>query len=190
MEYIRGSGAPECIFHNKHKTLYNLFSPDPAVSCVGFTSWNVHIMKHFAAFRLGVSHFFFSPWCVYMGQLDFISSIFVRFFSKIIWEAFHWSHVTDVRVGLSVPTVCAFYPDSQTVETLRSACIFMCRLVILSLSKANLGKQCNFWTGFNVHVQPGQWFLPSPFFCETANIWNLHHFVSIFFSQFYLGFSN
>ena len=37
MEYIRGSGAPECIFHNKHKTLYNLFSPDPAVSCVGFT---------------------------------------------------------------------------------------------------------------------------------------------------------
>ena len=38
MEYIRGSGAPESIFHNKHKTLYNLFSPDPAVSCVGFTS--------------------------------------------------------------------------------------------------------------------------------------------------------
>ena len=38
MEYIRGSGAPECIFHNKHKTLYNLFSPDQAVSCVGFTS--------------------------------------------------------------------------------------------------------------------------------------------------------
>ena len=26
------------IFHNKHKTLYNLFSPDPAVSCDGFTS--------------------------------------------------------------------------------------------------------------------------------------------------------
>ena len=34
MEYIRGSEAPECIFHNQHKTLYNLFSPDPAVSCV------------------------------------------------------------------------------------------------------------------------------------------------------------
>ena len=33
--YIRGSGAPECIFHNQHKTLYNLFSPDPVVSCVG-----------------------------------------------------------------------------------------------------------------------------------------------------------
>ena len=34
MEYIRGSGAPECIFHNQHKTLNNLFSPDPAFSCV------------------------------------------------------------------------------------------------------------------------------------------------------------
>ena len=31
MEYIRWSGATECIFHNKHKTLYNLFSPGPAV---------------------------------------------------------------------------------------------------------------------------------------------------------------
>ena len=35
MEYTRGSRAPGCIFHNQHKTLYNLFSPDQAVSCVG-----------------------------------------------------------------------------------------------------------------------------------------------------------
>ena len=34
----RGSGVPECIFHKQHKTLYNLFSPDPTVSCVDFTS--------------------------------------------------------------------------------------------------------------------------------------------------------
>ena len=34
MEYIRGSKASECIFHNQHKTLYDLFSHDPAVSCV------------------------------------------------------------------------------------------------------------------------------------------------------------
>ena len=34
MEYIRGSETPECIFHKQHKTLYNLFRPDPAVSCV------------------------------------------------------------------------------------------------------------------------------------------------------------
>ena len=33
-----GIYTTECIFHNQHKTLYNLFSPDPAVSCVGFTS--------------------------------------------------------------------------------------------------------------------------------------------------------
>ena len=38
MEYIRGSGAPESILHSKHKTLYNLFSPDPADPCVDFTS--------------------------------------------------------------------------------------------------------------------------------------------------------
>ena len=35
MEYIRGSGAPECIFYSQYKTLYNLFSTDPAVFCVG-----------------------------------------------------------------------------------------------------------------------------------------------------------
>ena len=34
MEYIRGSEALELLFHNQHKTLYNLFSPGPAVSCV------------------------------------------------------------------------------------------------------------------------------------------------------------
>ena len=26
--------SPECIFHKQHKTLYNIFSPDPAGSCV------------------------------------------------------------------------------------------------------------------------------------------------------------
>ena len=28
------TGALECIFQNQYKTLYNLFSPDPAVFCV------------------------------------------------------------------------------------------------------------------------------------------------------------
>ena len=32
------------------------------------------------------SHFIFRQECVHMGQMDFISSIFVRFFFKIIWE--------------------------------------------------------------------------------------------------------
>ena len=37
MKYTVGSSgytAPSYIFHNQHKTLYNLFSPDPAVSSV------------------------------------------------------------------------------------------------------------------------------------------------------------
>ena len=76
-----------------------------------------------------------------------------------------------------------FYPDSQTVETLRSACIFMWRL----FQKAFWDNQCYFWPGFNVHVQPGQCFLKSPLFCETAIIWNLHQVVSIFFQFLFRG---
>ena len=34
MEYMRSSQAPEFIFHKQDKTLYNLFSSDPAVTCV------------------------------------------------------------------------------------------------------------------------------------------------------------
>ena len=113
----------------------------------------------------------------------------IGFYKPYFCEIFFQNYLGSISlitcyrcIGWSVPTVCAFYPDSQTAETLRSACIFMCRLVMRSLSKAFSGKQCNFWTGFNVHVQPGQCFLSSPLFCETAYIWNLHHFVSIFFS--------
>ena len=189
MEYIRRSRAPECIFHNKHKTLYNLFSPDPAVSCVGFTSWNVHIMKHFAAFRLGVSHFFFRSWCVHMGHMDFISSIFVRFFFPKLSGEHFIDHTLQMYRLISPYCLCILPWFSNSGDTQISMYIHV-PLVMLSFSKAFLDKQCNFWPGFNVHVQPGQCFLPWPLFCETANIWNLHHFVSIFFSQFYLGFSN
>ena len=34
MEHIRESGTTECIFHNQHKTLHNIFSPGQNVSCV------------------------------------------------------------------------------------------------------------------------------------------------------------
>ena len=69
-----------------------------------------------------------------MGQMDFISSIFVRFFFQNYLGSI--SLITRYRcICWSVPTVCVFYPDSQTVETLRSACIFMCRLVMLSFIK-------------------------------------------------------
>ena len=74
-----------------------------------------------------------------MGQMDFISSIFVRFIFQNYLGSI--SLITRNRcIDRSVPTVCAFYPDSQTVETLRSACIFMCRLVMLSLLKSILGQ--------------------------------------------------
>ena len=80
MEYIRRSGAPDCIFPNKHKTLFNLFSPDPAVSCVGSHPEMYalcSILVHFV-YESIISFF-------HMGQMDFISSTFVRlFFSKII----------------------------------------------------------------------------------------------------------
>ena len=53
--------------------------------------------------------------------------------------------------------------------------------------KAFWDNQCYFWPGFNVHVQPGQCFLQSPLFCETAIIWNLHQVVSIFFQFLFRG---
>ena len=39
-------------------------------------------------------------------------------------------------------------------------------------------KQSNFRPGLSVNVQPGQYFLQSPLFCKTVEIWNLHHFVT------------
>ena len=78
-----------------------------------------------------------------MGQTDFISSIFVRFIFQNYLGSI--SLITRYRcTGSSVSSVCAFYPDFETVETLRSACIFMCRLVMLSFKKAFWDKQCNF----------------------------------------------
>ena len=69
-----------------------------------------------------------------MGQMNFINSIFVRFIFQNYLGSI--SLITRYRcTGWSVSSVCAFYPDSQTVETLRSACIFMCRLVMLPFKK-------------------------------------------------------
>ena len=124
-----------------------------------------HIMKytHYVAFcciSFKSLDFLFSHECVHMGQMDFISSIFVRllFFFQIYLGII--SLIRRYRcVVWSVPTVCAFYPESQTVETLRSACILMCCLL------AFWDKHFNFWQSYNVHAQPGQCFLQSPLFC-------------------------
>ena len=113
-----------------------------------------------------------------MAQMDFISSIFViLFFQNYLGSKF--SIITRYRcIGWSVPTVCAFYIDSQTVETLRSACIYACAVWSGCLfQKAFWDKQCNFWPGFNVDMQPGRYFLQSPLFCEATIVCNLHHFI-------------
>ena len=70
MEYIGGSGAPKCVFHNKHKTLYNLFCPDPAVSCVADKSVSHHEIYTFSS-----------------TLLHFIKASFI---SSLAMDAFRW----------------------------------------------------------------------------------------------------
>ena len=57
--------------------------------------------------------FRFSHWYVHMGQMDIISSIFVSFVFKIIWEAFRWSHVTDAYADQSPLSVHSSLMDKQ-----------------------------------------------------------------------------
>ena len=78
-EYIRGSSAPECIFHNKHKILYNLVCPDSAVSCVDFTSYNVPFCS-----ILGVSHFFLAVDSFTWDKWILLAAVLLDFFSKIL----------------------------------------------------------------------------------------------------------
>ena len=79
--------APECIFHNQHKTLYmfDLFSSDPAVSCVVDKQVSHGEIYTLCSILLH-SIFFLSHGCVHMGHLDFLtcSSSFVRLFCKTI----------------------------------------------------------------------------------------------------------
>ena len=76
MEYIRGSGALECIVHNELKTLYNLhvFSPDPAVPCVAYTQAS-YCEIYILCYILGVCHFDFS----HGREMDIISGICLIF---------------------------------------------------------------------------------------------------------------
>ena len=95
-------------------------------------------MLHFAAFHLETSFLFLAMDEFAWEKWTLLAAFLLDFFSKIIWE----SLITDQTLQISVPIICAFYPDSQTVQTLRSACIFLCNLMMLSLS--NWDKQCNF----------------------------------------------
>ena len=157
MEYIRGSRAPECIFHNKHKTLYNLFSPDPAVSCVGSHPEMYTLCSILLLFCLGVSHFFFSHGCVHMGQMDFISSILLDFFFQNYLGSI--SLITHYRcigwsILLLVHSTLILKQWRHWDQHVYSCAVWSCCLY----QKAFRDKQCNFWPGFNVNVQPGQCF--------------------------------
>ena len=67
-----------------------------------------------------------------------LAAFLLDIFFKIIWEAFH-DHTLQMYMLISPHCLCILL-DSQTVETLRSACIFMCHLVMLSFSKSILGQ--------------------------------------------------
>ena len=86
MEYIRGSGAPECIFHKQHKTLYNLFSPDPAVSCVAdnlashreiytLCSIFLHFIQDLVISCLAMDTFTWDKWILFSA---FLSDLFSK----------------------------------------------------------------------------------------------------------------
>ena len=146
----------------------------PLVSWVGCGTWlywflifasllTLHIMEHFAAFH-------FSHGCVHKWHMNFISSIFVRFFFQYYLGS--TLLITRYRcICWSVATVCAFYLDGQTEETNSDQRTYQCAVWSGCLYQiAFWDKQCNFWPGCNVYVQPGQCFLQKPLFCEKARI--------------------
>ena len=100
--------------------------------------------------------------------MDCISSIFVIFFSSYLGSI---SLIARYRcTGWSVPSVRALYPDSQTVETLRSACISMCRLVMLSFKKSILGQAVSFLTRLQCTCAA-----LSVFSAVTTFLWNSYY---------------
>ena len=82
----------------------HVFSPNPAVSSVADKQVlhpEIYILCSIVLYFIQESVISFSHLCVHMGQMDFISSIFVRFFYKIIWE---YSLITRcIFIGWSVP---------------------------------------------------------------------------------------
>ena len=105
-----------------------------------------------------------------MGQMHFISSFFVRFFfQNYLGSIIYWSHVTDVyadQTPLYVHSTLILKQWRHSDQHVYSCAVWSCCLY----QKAFRDKQCNFWPGFNVHVQPGKYFLQSPLFCETTYI--------------------
>ena len=90
MEYIYEGAElpPDCIFQNKHKTLYKLFSPDPALSCAADTQAShreIYILcffiKEMDISILAMDAFTWDIWIL-------LEAFLLDFFFKIILEAF------------------------------------------------------------------------------------------------------
>ena len=100
-------------------------------------------MLHFAAFRLGVSHFYFSLGYGHMGKMDFISSIFVRFFSNLSGK-----HFIDHTLQVYYADQCSLFVHSTLIlkqwrhsgQHVYSCTVWSCSLY----RKAFRDKQCNY----------------------------------------------
>ena len=100
----------------------------------------------------------------------------LEFFAKLSWK-----YLTDHTLQISLligPPFFAFFSDTQTVGNHSVQRIYPCAVWSCCLyQKAYWHKQCNFWPGFNNSLVS---FLCSfNFSCETAEIRDVHHSVSI-----------
>ena len=112
--YIRGSRAPECLFHNSHKTLYNLLSTDPAVSCVA----EAHVSHSDMCTHVAFCCISFRS--VHMGQMNIISSIFVRYF----FQTYHGciSLITCYRYKYVLKRVS--FGSKECIKELKPECAY------------------------------------------------------------------
>ena len=113
-----GAELPSVYFIIQHKTLYNLLSPDPAVSCVADKQVSHRKNTHYVA----LCCISFSNECVNMGQMDFINSILLEFFAKLSGKHFtdhiavvhsilmrKQSRLTQIIVHIHVPFDHVFF---------------------------------------------------------------------------------
>ena len=129
----------------------------------------VHIVKYtqdvaFCCISFRSLSFLLSHECVHMGPMDCISSIFVRFFfQNYLGIIDHWSHVTEISADQSPLLVHSTLIRKQWKHSDQRAylcVVWSCYMYLYQI--AFWDKQCNFWPGYNIHVQPGQCFLTQP----------------------------
>ena len=105
-----------------------------------------------------------------------LAAFFVSIFCKITWK-YLTDHTLHISLLISPHCFCILLWYTNSGESLCSTRISMCRLIMMSLSKAYWHKQCNFWPGFNNSLV--SFFCSFNFSCETAEMRDVHHSVSI-----------